>query len=256
MNCHNGEKYLKKSIRSIISQTYKNWELIFFNNKSSDKSKYFFDTFKEPRFKYFESKLFYSLYEARNLAISKAKGKFICFLDTDDWWEKKKLKKQINLFNKFPNLKFIYSNYFVYHQSTKEKKIFSNKFLPEGFLTQKLLNIYFIGLGTVMIKKKLFKKKKFNKRYNIIGDFDLFLNISKNNIIKCIQEPLAYYRIHSNNLSSLRLDLYIREISQWVKIIKKNKDFKKYSFFRFQLFIYKLKVKKILNSVGSILQNV
>ena len=139
MNCHNGEKYLKKSIRSIISQTYKNWELIFFNNKSSDKSKYFFDTFKEPRFKYFESKLFYSLYEARNLAISKAKGKFICFLDTDDWWEKKKLKKQINLFNKFPNLKFIYSNYFVYHQSTKEKKIFSNKFLPEGFLTQKLL---------------------------------------------------------------------------------------------------------------------
>ena len=85
MNCHNGEKYLKKSIRSIISQTYKNWELIFFNNKSSDKSKYFFDTFKEPRFKYFESKLFYSLYEARNLAISKAKGKFICFSNKEEF---------------------------------------------------------------------------------------------------------------------------------------------------------------------------
>ena len=39
MNCHNGEKYLKESIKSIINQSYKNWELIFWDNKSSDNSK-------------------------------------------------------------------------------------------------------------------------------------------------------------------------------------------------------------------------
>ena len=39
MNCHNGEQYLKKSIKSVINQSYKNWELIFWNNNSQDKSK-------------------------------------------------------------------------------------------------------------------------------------------------------------------------------------------------------------------------
>ena len=39
MNCHNGERYLAQSITSVLSQTYKNWELIFFDNKSNDQSK-------------------------------------------------------------------------------------------------------------------------------------------------------------------------------------------------------------------------
>ena len=86
MNCHNGEKYLKKSIKSVISQNYKNWELIFWNNQSKDNSKKIFKLFNDKRLKYFESKKFQKLYEARNSAIKNAKGEYICFLDTDDWW--------------------------------------------------------------------------------------------------------------------------------------------------------------------------
>ena len=47
MNCHNGEKYLKKSISSVINQTYKNWELIFWDNKSTDRSEKIFKDFKD-----------------------------------------------------------------------------------------------------------------------------------------------------------------------------------------------------------------
>ena len=90
MNCYNGEKYLKKSIKSVINQNYKNWELIFWDNKSSDNSKKILKEFKDNRIKYFFSKKFTNLYEARNLAIKKSKGSYICFLDTDDWWDKKK----------------------------------------------------------------------------------------------------------------------------------------------------------------------
>ena len=53
MNCYNGEKYLIQSLTSVISQTFKNWELIFFDNNSKDKSKKIFLSFKDPRFKYF-----------------------------------------------------------------------------------------------------------------------------------------------------------------------------------------------------------
>ena len=62
MNCHNGEKYLKKSVASIINQSYSNWELIFWDNKSSDNSAKILKDFKDKRIKYFYSKkkkLFY-----------------------------------------------------------------------------------------------------------------------------------------------------------------------------------------------------
>ena len=123
MNCHNGEKYLKNSLQSVINQTYKNWELIFWDNKSIDKSKEIVESFKEKRFKYFKSKKFNSLYKSRNLAIKKSKGKYICFLDTDDWWLKKKLIHQIDVLRKNPEIKLIFSNVYLYFQQKKRKKI-------------------------------------------------------------------------------------------------------------------------------------
>ena len=79
MNCHNGEKYLKESLRSIFNQKYKNWELIFWDNYSSDNSRKIIKKFKDKRIRYFYSKKFNSLYNSRNLAIGKAKGKYISF---------------------------------------------------------------------------------------------------------------------------------------------------------------------------------
>ena len=78
MNCHNGEKYLLKSIKSIRKQSYSNWELIF-DNASNDRSVSIAESFKDNRIKIFSSKRFLKLYEARNTAIKKAKGKYILF---------------------------------------------------------------------------------------------------------------------------------------------------------------------------------
>ena len=55
VNCYNGEKYLKKTLESIQKQIYKNWELIFWDNKSTDNSKDIFQSFSDPRFKYYYS---------------------------------------------------------------------------------------------------------------------------------------------------------------------------------------------------------
>ena len=95
MNCHNGEKYLNKSLTSVISQSYKNWELIFWNNKSTDKSEKIFKSFRDPRFKYFKSNYYQKLYKARNSAHKKMQRKYIAFIDTDDWWLKKFKNKLI-----------------------------------------------------------------------------------------------------------------------------------------------------------------
>ena len=99
MNCFNGEIFLREAIESVLKQSYKNWELIFWDNLSSDNSKKIFDSYNEKRFKYYLSDKHTILYEARNLAIKKAKGEFIAFLDTDDIWSKEKLSSQIKLFD-------------------------------------------------------------------------------------------------------------------------------------------------------------
>ena len=120
MNCHNGGKFLEQSIDSIISQTYKNWELIFWDNVSQDDSKKIINKFSDNGIKYFKSKKFNRLYKSRNLAIQNAKGEFISFLDTDDLWQKDKLEKQMNFFSKNEGYEIIYSNYYIYDESKKK----------------------------------------------------------------------------------------------------------------------------------------
>ena len=116
LNCYNSAKFLKKSINSVISQNYKNWELIIFDNCSSDNTKSEILKFKKnKKIKYFKSKKFCSLYNARNLAIKKTKGTLITFLDADDWWSKNKLKKQVKFLEKNKNYNIIYSNLFLFN---------------------------------------------------------------------------------------------------------------------------------------------
>ena len=98
INCLNGSKYLNEAIKSVLDQTYKNWEIIFFDNNSTDQSRSILQTYNEKRIKYFKSKVTHTLYKARNLAIKKSKGDLIAFLDVDDWWTKNKLKKRVLIF--------------------------------------------------------------------------------------------------------------------------------------------------------------
>ena len=238
VNCHNGQKFLKKCIKSILSQTYKKIEIIFWDNLSTDDSKKIIKSFKDNRIKYFKSKKFLSLYSARNQAVKKAKGEFISFLDTDDWWIPSKIKKQISICKKNKNVKFVYSNCYLFNEETKKKKLFVKKKLPERKVTQDILNNYNVGLLTIMVKKQLFLKNNFDLNYNIIGDFDFVIRLSKKIDFACVQEPLAYYRHHNNNYSTKNLKVYINEMKHWFKKNQINLKNEGYSL-QSQLFLLK-----------------
>ena len=249
MNCHNGSKYLEQALDSLDLQTYKKWELIFFDNCSNDKSKEIIKNKKNKKIKYFFSKKKLKLYNARNLAIKNAKGKYITFLDTDDRWHKDKLMKQVNFFRKNKEYKIVYSNLYIIYGNKKNKKVWLKKKLPNGKILQNLLNEYVIGILTVMIKKEIFHTRKFNSTFDIIGDFDLFIQLSKKYMIGSIQAPLGYYRIHSGNYSK-KYGLYLKEYNNWLsqneqKLIKKG-----YNLSKIKFFIFKLKVKKLLSWIG------
>ena len=138
VNCHNGQAFLRDCINSIINQTYKNWELIFWDNCSSDKSKEILESYSEKRIKYFRAEKFTTLYEARNLALKKASGDYISFLDTDDWWSANKIEKQLDLFNTNRKLDVVYTSFYIYRQRKKTKK----KFRIKTYHLEKSLKTY------------------------------------------------------------------------------------------------------------------
>jgi glycosyltransferase involved in cell wall biosynthesis len=228
MNCYNGETYLAEAVKSILFQTYKNFEVIFWDNKSNDESANIYKSFNDKRLKYFLSNEHTSLYEARNLAIKKSKGKLIAFLDADDLWSSDKLYLQIK---KFKNKKvgLVFSNYYFLNQRTGKKKLAYKKKLPEGIIFNELLKDYFIGINTVVMKKSIFKNKNiFNKKFNIIGDFDFFIRISQNIYFTAIHLPLVTYRIHDKNFSNNNYKMYISELKIWLnshKLLSDNNFF-------------------------------
>ena len=113
MNCHNGEEFLRDSVKSIISQTFTDWELIFFDNASSDQSLEIIKSFSDQRIKVFKSQNFLNLYHARNEALKKIRGKYICFLDTDDLWKNDKLEQQVEFLEKNKDFIMVYSNFYI-----------------------------------------------------------------------------------------------------------------------------------------------
>ena len=147
INCYNGEKFLFEALDSVIKQTYKNCEVIFWDNHSTDQSKKIFFSYNEPRFRYYLADNHTNLYTARNLAIDKSKGEFIAFLDTDDWWEDTKLSKQLDYF-KDSEVGLVYGNCWIVDERKRNKKIYiqNKKKLPTGFIFNQLLKEYVISL--------------------------------------------------------------------------------------------------------------
>ena len=224
INCFNGERYLKEALTSVLNQTYNNWEVIFWDNQSADSSAKIFKSYKDKRFNYFYANEHTSLYKARNLAIERSKGDFISFLDVDDLWDKSKLELQMPYFNN-SEVGLVYSNFWVFkNEDMKKKKLYVNKRLPSGNVYKELIDNYNIGILTTVMRKKFYLKlqKKFDERFSIAGDFDLFLRLSKICLFESIKEPLAFYRLHSKNLSTLNKEKEIEEVEIWLRENKSN----------------------------------
>ena len=122
MNCYNGEEFLKESLNSVVSQSYKKWELIFWDNQSTDRSIEIASSFKDERIRIFRSyKKAYKSGKARKDAFNKAIGDYLAFLDVDDIWKSNKLIFQIKEFSdKGIGISFTNSIYF----SKKIKKLY------------------------------------------------------------------------------------------------------------------------------------
>ena len=131
MNCHNGEKYLKK-VYQCDKPNLQKLGINIWDNKSTDRSEKIFKDFKDKRLRYFRSNNYLKLYKARNNAIKKCRGKFIAFLDTDDCT--KKDSKTRNILEKNQSIPLIYSNWiYLIKKKIKKKFLIIRNFHQEKF---------------------------------------------------------------------------------------------------------------------------
>lgn len=218
MNCYNGEKYLKEALASVVSQTFTNWEIIFWDNQSTDNSAAIFRSYADPRFKYFSAPQHTVLYEARNFAILKSQGDLIAFLDVDDWWEPEKLKDQVVVFED-EIIGLACSSYFLVNE--RKEKIESSIIgpFPSGNVLNEMLGEYFIHVSTLVIRRKAILSLEYwcDPRFNIIGDLDIVIRLMLNWKLASLPQPLAYYRWHKKNTGFTSDYMISDELAVWIE---------------------------------------
>ena len=239
MNCFNGERYLKESIDSALKQTYKNWELVFWDNQSSDKSAKIFKSYSDSRLKYYLAPNHSKLGEARKRAFKYLKGEFVAVLDVDDIWYSHKLERQIQYFSDSETGIVICNAYFF---NEYKKKTIYQKPPFEGWVFDKLIENYYVCLVTLVFRKSIIKKmtNQFDPDFDFIADFDLVLRASKVSKLKFHNEVLAGWRVHGNNDTFKSPYNFVEETTRWIskQLAKKILDKK----------IHKSSIDKLINT--------
>jgi len=194
------KKFFQKTIKSVLKQTYKNFEIILIYD-DVDKTELPFVKFilrKVKNVKIIINKKNLGAGYSRNIGIKKSNSRLIAFLDSDDTWHKDKLKKQIK-FMKMKKVDFSFTDYSIIDKKEKKVKIIK---APKIITYRNLLFSCDIGLSTVVINSRLLKKEKF-PNLKTKEDYLLWIKLSKKKIkMLGINETLASWRKTNNSLSS------------------------------------------------------
>lgn len=219
--CYNSEKYIARTIESVLAQTYRDFEIVIIDDGSTDGTGAIVRSFRDGRIRYFY-KDNEGLSRTRNRGIEESLGEYIAFIDHDDVWVPEKLEKQIALFEGDPVLALVYSNF--YRLFDDGSKVLAHaKEQPAGYAFERFLYNYPVGLLTAMIRKRSFSEigPAFDERLKIAEDFDVFMRILFRNKAAYIHEPLALYRMHENRATMVFKDRYVDEYEYVVEKLKK-----------------------------------
>ena len=206
MNCFNGGRFIGESIRSVLNQSYSDFELVIWDNCSTDDSSDIVRSFTDPRIHYHLAPEHTTLAEARRQAFALLTGQWIGILDVDDLWLEDKLARQLALADKHPEAGFIYCGTRVIstNQPTDHDLPFDRvgKDLPQGNLYRRLLRGNFIAICSLLLNRaRLEALGGFSGQYPIMEDYWTTLNLSRLHPAYAVPEILCEYRLHGANAS-------------------------------------------------------
>lgn len=217
--CYNSERFLRETLKSVAAQTYKAWELVVINDGSMDATESIIKDFMREGYPVtYHHQSNKGLGASRNRALELSKGEYIAFLDHDDVWFPEKLKKQVSVLDQRSEIDFVYTNFYNMKNDRLSLELQGRQ--PEGFVFDRFLCHYPVGLLTVIARKKAIDNldHPFDRNLKLLEELDLFMRLLYRSQAAYLPEPLAMYRIHSTMSSKILMTQYPVE---WAYLLEK-----------------------------------
>jgi glycosyltransferase involved in cell wall biosynthesis len=200
----NRSHFLKAAIQSVLNQTFQDFEVIVVDDASMDRTGEVVQSFTDPRIRYIRHETNKGQGVTRNDGINRASGEDVALLDDDDEWLPEKLEKQVRLLDSSPSkVGLIYTGFYRVEGSSKR---IINEAIPHkrGQAFEELCLKNWMGTcSTVLIRRVCFEKiGLFDEELASGADYDMWLRISKEFEIDYIREPLVYYTVHGDSIST------------------------------------------------------
>lgn len=199
---YNRANLIQQSVKSVLNQTYNNFEIIIIDDGSSDNTEEVINKLNDNRIRYIKHAVNKGASAARNTGIREAKGKYIAFQDSDDHWLPDKLEKQVKRIENTPDhVGAVFGGYWIIGKGN-EKRYFPEQVIKDGNIFHTLLKGNVVGMPVVMIKKICFDKVGyFNETLPALEDWELLLRISRDYEFLYINEPLVTVYETENSIS-------------------------------------------------------
>jgi glycosyltransferase involved in cell wall biosynthesis len=215
----NRAHFISRAIESVINQTFSDWELIIVDDGSTDHTKELVASFieKDKRIKYiYQENAERSA--ARNNGIDKAKGNFVCFLDSDDYY------LHGHLFNLHQNINSMDTIYYVGLLLKRENKLIKRDELTVNGLKQfDQLCLATIHSQQVCIPSKITKEYKFNPSIRIAEDLELWIRINENYNFQYIENSFSVVIVdHTERSIDLKNNVGVEQLATYKFIYSKN----------------------------------
>jgi len=206
MPSYNTERFIAKSIDSVLNQTYANWELIISDGPSNDNTAAIVNNYceQDQRIRLITPTKHINIAEARFTSIQNSKGRYLAFLDSDDIWVNDKLEKQVK-FMQDHHYAFTYGDYEIIDSNGQR----TGKTIRNGGVVDynKYLRNTILGCGSVMLDKEQVEQI-IQPADDVNDDMGLWCSILRKGIKAYpLDEVLYQYRIRNDGASSHRLKM-------------------------------------------------
>jgi glycosyltransferase involved in cell wall biosynthesis len=223
MTVFNGERFILKSINSIIKQNYKNWELIIVNDNSLDSTIKILNKYKSKKIKVINLKKNIGAYKATNLAFKITKGKYVAILDSDDYSHPKRISSQVFELEKDSNIGLVLTKYKLIDQNNsfiRNNRLMSQKDFNKRFACENLA-----CNSSAMFRQNFINELKFyDKSFFYMYDYIFYLKIFKISKIKLINKFYTFSRIHENQRTkTVKKQIIIKENLNTLLWVARNK---------------------------------
>lgn len=243
---YNRASFLEHCLESIINQTYSNIQIIVVDNGSEDNSTEILSRFKNNiEVVYLENNV--SQGQARNLGVSKSSGEFLAFLDSDDYWHRDKISRQMAFISKSVSLVYCGVT-LVSHDESRYVHPAHKGYVYDAFMHPRCEAVVIAGESGALLTRNLFDKVRgFAPELHTTAGWDFFLRCSKVSRIDYIDEPLVFVRIHNHNLSKDFL-LVAKEMTlAYTKAICENSSLKRIQLLKNLIYFFVYLIPTVIN---------